>query len=776
MTLAPPLAVGFAVAGGSPINAGEWVTVELDAFIKQRSRGILVATEPVERDGQAIEMARLAREMIVSELHAMHDLPPDEAIGRAFAAANGMLFDESQTSPTRGYDRKVLVGATAVLIDGHRCTIGHVPPGQIILIEDNLAYAVPDLGSWLPSFAVSGDQQAVPEPLGYTSWTAPILAQTELSDGDVVMVCTAALAEAMAHDLDETDMRVQDLAGYHGRSPDRSLDVFKGLLISDRIEDGAAIVIGFPPRPGAFGVVTMNDVRWRLRERRRHARAQIRGMLPRRRGQVNPMPAHADAATELDLDGEVEEALGEGNPGARSRWRLGSLISRGRPDDTWSAPSQAKQFGLPQTHGVQLHRTVSTDRGEAAWRNVLPRVPVAGPIVALFMVVLLGALVYGIWSIWPDDQPQQTDVSGALGQVDQAILAAEGATNPDDRRQALDFAEAALGSAEEDGAAPGDIAPRQAAIIEARDEIDNVIRVGDLTRVGTLPGELQQGGTSAQLTGSGLFLVNGGLYQIRTDERQIIPILEQGEVADGVEVGELFGVALDTTGLHVTDGLHAFTLLPDGEWSPVRLGEIGNLGRWEPGPVGAFGGSVYILEPEYRNIYRFDTEVEGVSEPSDWVLPSVRPDLFHAVDMAIGENIHVLIDYGRSPDEVLIYRQGDLVDRIVIPFTDGSEPAAILIGSETGLLYVAVQSEDDGAVVVVDVESDDAWQLRVPAEFSAEDAEVAAPFEGLQDIAIDEETGTLYIVNQDAVWTAQFQLPVDPAATPEASPAAASEE
>lgn len=33
---------------------------------------------------------------------------------------------------------------------------------------------------------------------------------------------------------------------------------------------------------------------------------------------------------------------------------------------------------------------------------------------------------------------------------------------------------------------------------------------------------------------------------------------------------------------------------------------------------------------------------------------------------------------------------------------------------------------------------------------------------------VDEDSGTLYLINDDAVWTAQYQIPVDPEATPEA--------
>lgn len=786
MTLPSPRAVGFAVAGGVPTDASDWATVDLNAFVEQRSRGIVVATEPVESNGTSIELARLAGQLIVSELQAMNDLPPDEAIGRALAAANGMLYDESQSSPTGGYDRKVLIGATAILFDGHRCTIGHVPPGQILLIEDNLAYTVPDLDSWLSDHAVPPDRPNPPEPLGYTSWTAPILAQTELSDGDVVMLCSSSLAEALALDLHETSMRVQDLAGYHGRSPDRTLDMFRGLLISERIEDGAAIVIGFPPRPGSFGVVTLSDVSWRLRERRRRVSAQTRSLLPGRiRSMVETSPrassspsrtfganGHAsddeDGVEELDVRQDDDASV---NAKAPSRWRrVSRRLRHGDASQTWNQPTQTQQYGLPRTHGVQMHRSVSTDRGESSWRNDLPRFPFSGAILGVLLVAILALGGFGIWSLVSEDAIDSDDQSELLAQVDQHILAAENAASSEDTRQALEAAQSSLDAAESEGATEEELAPRQAAITEAQDEIDNVIRLANLTRVGTLPEDLTGGGTRAQVTPSGLFLVNGGLYQIRTDQRQIIPILEQGEVTRDVEVGDLYGIAFDSTGLYVTDGSYVFALQSDGTWTPVKLGEINDLGAWDPGPVGAFDGNVYILESKYRNIYRFDTTSEGEAEPYDWVLSPVRPDLVNAVDMAIDASIHVLLDNGSEPAEVLTYLKGDLEDRQEVPRASGATPKSILIGAGTRLLYVALQDGEEGWIVVFDTESGESWELRLPAGFSADEANVSEPFAGLQDVAIDENSGTLYIVNDDAVWTAQYQLPVDPAGTPTPEP------
>src|SRR5699024_9818921 len=124
-----------------------------------------------------------------------------------------------------------------------------------------------------------------------------------------------------------------------------------------------------------------------------------------------------------------------------------------------------------------------------------------------------------------------------------------------------------------------------------------------------------------------------------------------------------------------TDGSTVFTLQSDGNWVPVKLGDINNLVGWEPGPVSAYLSSVYILQSDFRNIYQFDTAAENPVEPRDWVLPSVRPDLVRAVDMAIDRNIYVLLDNAVSPDTVLLYSQGDLKQEPVpVPYsTEDSE-------------------------------------------------------------------------------------------------------
>jgi len=75
-------------------------------------------------------------------------------------------------------------------------------------------------------------------------------------------------------------------------------------------------------------------------------------------------------------------------------------------------------------------------------------------------------------------------------------------------------------------------------------------------------------------------------------------------------------------------------------------------------------------------------------------------------------------------------------------------------------------------VIAMDREGGNVRQLALPPGFSTGSARVTSPFDDLQDIAVDETAGTLYLINGDGVWTARYALPPLPApeGTPEATP------
>src|SRR3990170_4369462 len=137
MTLSPAVSIGFAVLGGAPADVRRWITVDLAGFPGAGRRGYVVAVEPLSRSWTGIELATEAREIILTELRRLHHVAPDEALGRALAAANGVVFQRNRESALNGPDDAPLIGVSAVLFEGQSATFAHLPPGQLILVQDN---------------------------------------------------------------------------------------------------------------------------------------------------------------------------------------------------------------------------------------------------------------------------------------------------------------------------------------------------------------------------------------------------------------------------------------------------------------------------------------------------------------------------------------------------------------------------------------------------------------------------------------------------------------
>jgi sugar lactone lactonase YvrE len=787
MTLSPATAVAFAVSGDSPSDVREWVTVDLAGHPSPYRRGFAVLAEPLTPSGRGQELARHAREIILQELRRHHRQPADAALVRAFGVANSVIFDEGRFPG--GVGQQYLVGATAIVFEDHRATIAHVPPGQFILAQDGLVYSIPELASWLPSYAEPPDDGPTPEPLGYASWTAPLLVQTELRAGDSLVLCNARLGEALALESVDAGLNQRTLMHFHGRDPDKVLETLRDVVI-DRGEDAAAAaVIAFPPLSQSAQIATFADIGRNAREQWRHGRAFLHQFKPaprpKRKKQSSQPQASPAMATMTPVD-DADVVMADETPMVRQRKvprherfqeRLIRLTERRSTDwrDTWRQPNEVRQFGVPGAHGVNVFRENSTLAGESSWKNSLPRLPLLrSPAFLMTCGILILLLMAGAFLERDRFLSPDVDYDALIAEVDQRLVNLDTMTNPEALEDELTRAQQDLDVARKAGAPDNLVWPRQNQIILERDELHGVIRLADVVRVGSLPEELQSSASRAIHTPGGIFLANGSLYRLRPEAREIQRVLATGTDVEGVKVGDLFGVAYDGDYLYATDGSYVyFAGNAEGSvWQAMQLEEINEQGPWPEGPIAAFGQNMYILVAEYRNVYLFATDSEQTSTPPvDWVLTSVRASLNRAVDMTIDGNIYILLDDGR----VLTFRQGDQIGEFSLPSVDPETetPLAIIGGPLTGYLYIAVVDESgQGRVIAVDREGGNMRQLALPPGFSTGNARVDSPFDGLQDIAVDEASGTLYLINGDGVWTARYSLPPlpEPEGTPEATP------
>jgi len=806
MVLSSASSIAFAVAAGMPADAREWISVDLAGHPASGRRGYLVATEPIGHSGLAHELAAQARDIILRELRRTHGSAPDEALGRAFASANGAIHEQTRGAVLAGADQRVLIGATAIIFENQVATIAHIPPGQLILVEDGLVYAIPDLESWFPHYALDVEPASRPEPLGFASWTSPLIAQTELRPGDTIVACTSGTGRAFAEEVVTSGFRLRDLTYLHHRDPDIVLDAFRGVVIARGLNRAAAAVVSFPPMPDSAQIRTFADVRRRTRERWRHGRAQVSRwrplVVPARKDDsgagtgdatgdaspvgvstASPVSSSVPLATSAvnETGGGITPVTslgGRGRPARKDRIeqrlervhaRMQRMADWGGPKwrQTWANPSPMSQFGVPGAHGVDRFRGQATYMGEASWRNRLPRLPLIGANwIWPVLLILVGGAILGASAVRDRFVPVEVDQGALVMAIDENILAARELDGDERIVAELDTAQRNVDRARAAGVPEALLSRQQQEITTRLDGATDVIRMSDLQRIGTLPPEFTEASVRGVYTPAGIFFVADSLYQWRPGEegasREIDPILEQGDKVGAATVGSLWGLAFDVKGLYVTDGAFVYMLAANSrEWRAVQLGRI-NDQPWKPGAIAAFDGAIYLLQSEYLQIYRFGVEdATEIAEPRDWLI-SERERLKSARDITIDRMISVLLQDGR----VLALLRGSLESVLEPRYVTPGSAESIVNGAATGYTYIALTDGTESRIVAFDQLGTAAYQLKLPIGFSTEDVSVRAPFDGLQDVVVDESTGTIFLINGDGIWTARYSLPALPDRTP----------
>lgn len=786
MTLPAATAVAFAQAGGRAADAREWITIDIAGSPSRHRRGYAVITEPVRRFGRSQEIASHVRHLILSELRRHAKDPVDVVLVRAFAVANGFVQHEGR--PLAGDDEAILIGATAVIFEDNIATVAHMPPGQLVFLQDGKTYGVPDLMSWAPHYAAPADEDVDLNPLGYADAVAPLLMQAEMLPGDAVILSDVMTGQALARHAADLDEPIP-LQTFQGRSPEMVLDSVEDIVGIDPYAFSAAAVIGFPPNPAGSDIASVADVARNAREQTRRAKAVVTQHLPHR-GRRAPASARPFASSAGPIGDAASPMRSGRNPrGDSFQDRLIRWTERGAEgkDAMWQPRSDALSLGAPGAHGVMRHRRNTANAGMSGVSHALPRVSLLrspGFIGALILLLVLAG-AFG-WSQRDRFQPEASDYLSIVAGVDQQLVAIRSQTDERVIRNELDDARAGIADARDAGAPEDLLDVREDEIQLMQDKVDHVLRMTNVTRIGSIPDDLQNGETAAIQTPTGIFFVNGGLYRLIPDTRNILSMLQPGIDIEGVKLGHLYGLAYDGQTMVATDGKYLyFSTSSEGSgWHAISMEDINDQGAWKRGSMAAFNGNAYLLQSDYRNIYQFSMDpAQKTTKPNDWVLVGDRVSFDQAIDMTITNDgkIEVLLDDGR----ILTMHRGAQEASIDVPTFDPEKDTlkAIVNGSATGYLYVVIVNDDgDGRVIAMDSSGGNVSQLMLPADFSTGGSNVKAPFEGFQDMTVDEQSGTLYLINGDGIWSASYSLPVPtneqgtPVSTPVSTPSAWREE
>ena len=735
-------AAGFAVAEG--LAAETTGIVHVTPVPDRDGRVLLVCVEPLERCARGWELAEVALRAL-REAFADTPGPCADALLTAFAVANAAVMAENRPLATGRWQRRIGVGATAIALADREITVAQAAPSQAILVQDGHVYAFPDVASWRSDYIL----RAAPGetlPLGFAEDETPRLYISQAAPGDVIALCSTSVGRALARDEDAiialygASFLTEDLEG--------SLDRCERLLAQHDVDDGFAVVATIARLPGR--------PRFRAAPRRAGRGAPVDDGD---RDPASPLDYGAGAVALSALPASTESLARVERPplfdGMRD-WAidLAELLSTRRRRTPPRHDPRQRALAAPGALSVRRYR--ESPGLPAEWRANLPRGPgIHLPARLLAVSLILFVALGGTGFAAVRQREREARAVASLAQVDVAL--AHAVESPGTATSAVAEAERAIAAARDAGAAGNALAQREEAVARMRDEVWNIRRLGDLTRLGALP-EAAATPVRLALSGRTLYLAAGDLYELDPDGGRLITLLARGDTVDGGVAGSLRHVSIDGGEVVASDGLSTYRRDKTGRWhlTPLAVADIGGLRS--DAPLITWGDASYSLSWD-GNIVRFDESSVG-PVATVWADADEAPDLTLARDLAIDGRIHVLLEDGRT----LSYSRGTLAGTaspFVVPAL--SAPAFLAEAPFATVFYIVDRNgqigQNAGRIVRLDA-AGDAWQYLAPVPAPGDLLGVAAAsaLAAADDLAIDELTGTVYWVANGEIWRASLPL------------------
>lgn len=784
-------AVAFALSEGEPADPRRRLFADaLPRSSHDHDRRLLVTVEPLEPSRRGMEVAASALTALRLAFEAATDEAVTLALVRAMAAADAAVDAENRSSPSEERDRRVMIGATAVVIEGMSMTVAQLPPSQAMLIQDGLAYGLPALASWSPAFVADGDE-TLAEPLGAGTGVAPLLYRTSLSPGDLILLCDSTLARC----LDEKEQTGDDGARSKLRTLDDALQWLENVAARNDLDEVQAACVAISARldardPYAHLTSVKRGPRWLKvsnQQRSRHHAFRSTPKLVPEPDEAPPALASDEAVAVASVDVAPEPP-----PSPSVEEHVESTDSETGPEEEDAAQfedeedcavvtsesvsdqeqeqyptsshsidtgSDADTAPVPIIAGARQFRTAAVE--PAPWWQIPDRQRLNRLGKPRVLIVALAALVAicATTGLWHSRSVARGEQSGllvrSLAAVDATLAqAAQGSATTSD----LAAANIALQRAEELGAAGAVVQNRRTLLSNYQDAQDGIVRLGGVSRIGGLPAELaggERGGPRLVRANRDLYLVAGGFYRLDLAENILVPVLTPGsEVGDHV-VGSLNAGAWAPGGLSVTDGAAVFTVDASDSWTVQPLGTT-NESAQDGAPCATLNGAFYLLNEPTGQILKYDL-ANPSSTGETWLAASEAAPLQNARGMVIDGEVHVLLADGRLATLADGAVNGIRDVRVEPSLTD---PVAITGGMDASALWILDQANNEPRLTRVDPDGGEAksFRLAAPAGMSLDTA-----FASLHDVAVDEVGHVAYFLTDTAIWRADLPvfLPVE---------------
>lgn len=755
MSRASIVASAFALSGGHPADARSFV--HIDTGCRRGRRQLFVAVEPLQTTPLAAALAETALTTMREVFAASRAYPAPTALLRAFAAANQALVVENRSPGEGCWDRRVFLGATAIVVSGREAIIAQVPPAQAVVVQDRQIYAFPPLATWRPDFIPETDDPE-PDPLGYQDGCRPQLFRTMMAPGDLVVLCSSNVGRALSQGANGSPLLGGDL--------DVTLDRL-GHLVAERETDDAfvaAIMVG--GRGSAFPQSGTQEVP--VPEAKRVA---VRSSAP---PLADPLPSPVVVNEILPRQSIRPRSSRSASGSWTATLRMVPALAMGAGAAVF-APLQCDPLSVMRQSIVALAGSVGLRRMGGRARNVpgassvhryrgqravplalcagLPRGLTMPLRTRIGVAAMVGAIILGGATVAREFREDETiRMANALSALDAAV-----ATAAADPRAAAariveaDTAMAAMGRGEETSALWG---ARAADLESSRDRAWSLERLGQPTLLGRLPEALRDADAQLLVVGDRVYLAGQGLYEVDLAGERLVERLAPGAAVAGGSVGPIVDGFADGPAIAAFDGQALYRQRPSGRWD--KLGLVRDEAGMLPavGATAGFNDHLYSLAPDGR-IVRYATDQTAL-EATTWASPADIPDLLEARDIAVDGRIYVLLDDGR----VLVLYEGLVEAANAVPVTPPlTGPGFFCEAPGSKARYLVDPTFHAGAVEgrVVRFDAGGATQQFIapaPDDDAAVAQAAAQALGGAESVAILETARTMVFLSGDELWQA----------------------
>ncbi len=687
----------FCVAGGQVQEEGSW----LGSLIRQRpddeADELYVLIEPVS-PASAEYTSQLVD--VVAQLYNKDPLSLTGALTRSLRAAHEHLREWNRSSLK---EHHVGAGASCVALRGSDVYLAQAGPG--------IAY-VRTAGGGLRR--IQAEQRDFEHAIGVAEEFEPQLTRINMQAGDLLLVASSSL---------DTIIPERHVERILARGSDEALPELY-LLCRDTPDFSLVLLSCFETEPESPPDFLTHDG-----------------------AALSPAPESLDEAPST-AEGVLVGAAGSEAPDA-ARASLAATFG-----DDFIGPQRPIHEQVREIHestapppatGVRLRGDSATPRyRRSTGVAVLPQVQVPKlAIVAVVALAVIGLLAY-LYIPGSVKQSREDKFTTLVASAREANARAQATGDAGARRQLLVDARSKLNDAakiHKDDPAVGGL---QADVSSALNVLDAVFEIKEFTAVADLPQQV-----TGSLSVSRAVIGGRNAYLLDTKGKRVLrvaldasgapeTVLQDGEPAGFVTASKPTQVAWSeqTQSLTIVDDKRqVFGYFPNRGTLPLVVRGADGIGSVDA--ITGSGGNLYLLDVKGNQVWRYLPGQGGFDSERTALLDGAT--LQRATELAVGQDVYVL-------DTKLGVRR--FVGKTEAPYplagidTPMMSPASISVLPGSNRIIVA----DRGNKRIIVASADGVFLRQI----------VSATFTDLRAVAVDEGTGTIYVLNGDSLLKAGF--------------------